>query len=110
MYKLDVSSQGSTNLTCEVNIESHYFEDGNVQLHSKKEKTVPIAVGDAKATARAIGSAINDFEATFQNSLEELYVNMHRTTFKSMRRFYPPNGTFITWNINAHNVANTVGR
>jgi capping protein alpha len=105
VYQLNVASEGKATLECSVNLGSHYFEDGNVQLHCEKKKSVDIVIGDAKATAAAVAKAIGEYEANFQNSLEELYVNMHRTTFKAMRRFLPPNGQFMTWNINAHNVA-----
>jgi capping protein alpha len=108
-YSLNVSSEGDVKMNGSVKLESHYFEDGNVQLHSDNKSDFAITVGDAKSTARAIASAISEFETSFQNSLEEIYVNMHRTTFKSMRRFYPPSGTFMTWNLAAHNVARTVG-
>lgn len=109
VYQLSVASEGKTSLECSVNLGSHYFEDGNVQLHSEKKASVDIVVGDAKATGQAVAKAIGEFETNFQNSLEELYVNMHRTTFKDMRRFLPLNSTFINWNINSHNIARTVG-
>jgi capping protein alpha len=108
-YTLDVSSEGSANLECSVRVDSHYFEDGNVQLVSDKKSSVAIDVKDAKSTAHRVATAVGEFETNFQNALEEMYVNMHLTTFKQMRRIATLSGNFMTWNLAAHNVARTVG-
>jgi len=108
-YSVNVSSPGSAEMTCNMKINSHYFEGANVQLAADKTGTKTITVGDAKATARSISVAIDDFETQYQNAMEELYVEMHRNTFKAMRQFLPPNKQFMNWNIAAHNVARSVG-
>ena len=66
-------------------------------------------VGDEESTGKEIAKALNRIESDFQvqlliqreccdcsqlfgvtqNNMEEMYVNMHRTTFKAMRRFLP---------------------
>jgi capping protein alpha len=56
VYTLNVSSEGKTQMSCSVNIGSHYFEDGNVQMHSDKKSSVTIDVGDKNNTANAVGS------------------------------------------------------
>ena len=43
-----------------------------------------------------------------QNHLEEMYVNMHRNTFKNMRRFLPVNKVKFQWNSAAHSLASEV--
>jgi len=73
VYKLDVSEEGKKAVECFVRIGSHYFEDGNVQLHSDKKGSFPATVGDAKATAAAVVKIISEFEQSYQNSLEEMY-------------------------------------
>jgi hypothetical protein len=45
-------------------------------------------VQNADETGSAIVAAIAKFENDFHAHLEEMYVKMHTTTFKSMRRFY----------------------
>jgi len=86
----------------------HYFEDGNVQLHSNLDKQAKVNIGDPESTAQDIIKAVSKLEADFQAALEEMYVNMHHTTFKSMRRFYPVTREKMNWNLNAHSLANEV--
>jgi len=63
---------------------------------------------DAATTAKNIVAAIDKFESEFHGNLEELYVNMHSTTFKAMRRFLPITGVPMNWNPNVHSLANEV--
>lgn len=107
-YTLNVSSQGDAKIAASIKISSHYFENANVQLDANKEAELDVEVGDAKATANSVKSAINLFESAYQSSLEEMYVNMRRKTFRSMRQFLPPDKQFLNWNINAHSVASTL--
>jgi len=88
----------------------HYFEDGNVQLHTNYDKSQSITVGDAAETGTEISKALNKIESEFQSNLEEMYVNMHRTTFKSMRRFLPITRQPMTWSSAAHSFASEVTR
>lgn len=103
-YTLDVSSTGSKKLTGNIKVVVHYFEDGNVQLHTDMDQSVDVSVGDAAATGAAVAKAISNLESSFQSNLEEMYVNMHRSTFKSMRRFLPLNGQPMNWNPAAHSI------
>lgn len=103
-FSLNVGSTGKTDLKLGTKVNVHYFEDGNVQLHGALEKTASVDVSDADATAKAVQKAIQTFESDYQNSLEEMYVDMHRTTFKAMRRFLPITKQMMNWNVNAHAV------
>jgi len=103
-YTLDVSSTGSKKLAGNIKVVVHYFEDGNVQLHTDMEQSQDVSVGDAEATGKAVAKAISNMESSFQSNLEEMYVNMHRSTFKSMRRFLPLNGQPMNWNPAAHSI------
>jgi len=58
--------------------------------------------------ASELRKQIESFETTYQNHLEEMYVNMHRNTFKNMRRFLPVNKVKFQWNSAAHSLANEV--
>jgi capping protein alpha len=83
----------------------HYFEDGNVQLHTNVEHSGNVSMNSPDVTANELRKQIENFETSFQNHLEEMYVNMHRNTFKQMRRFLPVNKVKFAWNPAAHNLA-----
>jgi len=109
VYSLNVGKMGATEMKANVKINVHYFEDGNVQLNTHVDKTVNITVtADEETTGKNITVAIANIESEFQSQLEEMYVNMHRTTFKSMRRFLPVNRQPMIWNLAAHSLATEV--
>jgi len=106
VFSLNVSKSGASEMKANVKINVHYFEDGNVQLNTHVDKTVPITVqADEEATGKNVAVAIAAVESEFQSQLEEMYVNMHRTTFKLLRRFLPVNRTPMVWNLAAHSLA-----
>jgi len=108
-YQLDVSKPGSVDMTCAVKMNVHYFEDGNVQLHTDLNRTLKVNITpDAVATAKSVVSTLDKFESEFHSHLEELYVTMHTTTFKAMRRFLPISGTPMNWNTSVHSLASEV--
>jgi len=108
-YNLSVGSSGETEMKGSIKIHVHYFEDGNVQLHTQLEKAAKVNVsGDADATANEITKAINKIESEFQTHLEEMYVNMHHKTFKAMRRFYSVTKSPMIWNASAHSLTNEI--
>jgi len=108
LYTISVASNGQQELKGSVKLNVHYFEDGNVQLHSVFEKQANINVQGEDATGTDIVKAIAKIEGDFQSQLEEMYVNMPGSIFKSMRRFYPITRQPMSWNINAHTLANDI--
>jgi len=106
VYSLNI--KGSAELKGTVKINVHYFEDGNVQLHSSITKSAKIGKMSAAETAKEVGQAIATIETDFQSNLEEMYVNMHRTTFKSMRRFLPISRQPMNWQTAQHSLAQEV--
>ncbi len=58
--------------------------------------------------AAEVKKSINSFETDFQNNLEEMYVKMHTTTFKNMRRFLTVSKQKFIWNAAAHSLAQEV--
>jgi capping protein alpha len=110
VFTINVGKKGASELKANVKVQVHYFEDGNVQLHTNIDKTASIEVGDEETTAKAVSKAINKIETDFQANLEEMYVNMHRTTFKAMRRFLPINRQPMTWSAAAHSLASEVAK
>jgi capping protein alpha len=107
-YTLDVSGRGSKSLKGSIKVNVHYFEDGNVQLHTNIDQDAKIDVGAEDDTGKEVAAAINKIETDFQSNLEEMYVNMHRTTFKAMRRFLPITKQPMNWNVAAHQIANDI--
>jgi len=110
VYHLSVAKKGSQELKGNIKVQVHYFEDGNVQLHTNFDRTVTVNVGSEDETGKEVSKALNKVESDFQSNLEEMYVNMHRTTFKSMRRFLPINRMPMTWSSAAHSLAGEVTR
>eukprot|EP00998_Keelungia_sp_KM082_P005691 NODE_1996_length_1164_cov_68.868852_g1979_i0.p2 GENE.NODE_1996_length_1164_cov_68.868852_g1979_i0~~NODE_1996_length_1164_cov_68.868852_g1979_i0.p2 ORF type:complete len:322 (+),score=135.37 NODE_1996_length_1164_cov_68.868852_g1979_i0:97-966(+) len=105
VFQVNVSAQGSAQLTGTIKVNVHYYEDGNVQLNTDITRESTVKVSDAAATAKAIERAIGDIEHQFQENLGEIYIQMHSTTFKSMRRFLPVSGVKMNWNTAAHSLA-----
>lgn len=105
VYTVTVGGKGSAKITGSSKVQVHYFEDGNVQLHANIDHDATITLGDEAKTAQAIADAITTFEGDFQNNLEEMYINMHRDTFKKMRRFLPMSRRKMEWSVAAHSVA-----
>jgi len=109
VFSLNVAKMGVTEMKANVKINVHYFEDGNVQLNTHVDKTINITVtSDEEATGKNVAVAVAQIESEFQSQLEEMYVNMHRATFKQMRRFLPVNRNPMTWNLAAHSLASEV--
>jgi len=108
-YVFSVTSGAKVDIKASVNIQVHYFEDGNVQLHLEKNATLPINVSSEAKTAAEARAAIEKFETDLQNELEATFVRMHDETFKAMRRFYPVTKQPMEWNLAAHNVAENIG-
>jgi len=107
-FTLSVKDKGKTEMSGGSKLNVHYFEDGNVQLHAARDSVHPIDVTDPDTTAAAVSKAIGSIESELQANLEEMYVDMHRTTFKSMRRFLPLNRQPMNWNTCAHSLASEI--
>jgi len=104
IFSFNCKSKGQCDSKCSTKVSVHYFEDGNVQLHAAIEKNVKVSVADPESTAAGLVKAISRMETDYQAALEEMYVDMHDTTFKAMRRFLPITKQPMTWNVNAHAV------
>ena len=109
-YTVNSSQSGPTELRGKLQVTVHYFEDGNVQLHSTAELATTVVVDQPDALARRVADSIARFEGEYQGALEEMYVNMHRTTFKAMRRLLPINKQKFIWSVAAHSLANEVSK
>jgi len=97
-------------LTGNIKITVHYYEDGNVQLNSKAtQKTAVSESGNPDAIASAAVKAIAKIEAQYQSSLDTSYSTMGDTTYKALRRALPIFKTRIDWaKIKNYQVSNTM--
>lgn len=102
VFSFNCKEKGTTNAKAATKVQVHYFEDGNVQLHAAIERALKINVTDEASTASALVKLLQKMESDYQASLEEMYVDMHDTTFKAMRRFLPISKQPMTWNTAAH--------
>jgi uncharacterized protein YpuA (DUF1002 family) len=82
--------------------------DHDRSFSSRCHSLFPRCAQNPETTASELRKAIETFETSYQNHLEEMYVNMHRNTFKNMRRFLPLNKVKFQWNSAAHSLANEV--
>jgi len=87
----------SADLKASYKINVHYYEDGNVQLTTNHEKTTKITLGNAEASAQAIIKAIEKSEKEYQAAIDDNYITMSETSFKSLRRQLPITRTKLEW-------------
>ncbi|EGC36153.1 hypothetical protein DICPUDRAFT_97675 [Dictyostelium purpureum] len=80
-----------------IQINVHYYEDGNVQLNTITQKSCTSAAGDAKSTAVNALKAIGKVELNLHSSIDTSYSTMGDTTFKALRRALPINRSKINW-------------
>jgi len=83
-----------------IKVYIHYFEDGNVQMNTDKSVdnvSISFSGGNADDMAKAVVAEISNQESEVQDSLEEMYVNMSKETFKDMRRVLPITRQKMDW-------------
>eukprot|EP01132_Coremiostelium_polycephalum_P001102 gene1102-1399_t len=88
---------GQVTLNGKLQINVHYYEDGNVQLNTITNKSTTSPSGDASSTASNALKAIGKTELNFHSSLDNSYTTMGDTTFKALRRVLPIIRTKINW-------------
>lgn len=99
-WELVLGSPG--NLEGQVTLCMHYYENGNLQLHSTKKIKQRIEYHDALTLAEGVTQAIRDAENLIETSLGEMYANMSQDTFKEMRRAMPITRMKMDWSIHTH--------
>ncbi|XP_058076801.1 F-actin-capping protein subunit alpha [Magnolia sinica] len=78
-------------------VDAHYFEEGNVQLDAKNECVDSTIFQSAEDCATSITAMIRHHENEYMASLEVSYLNLPDTTFKDLRRKLPVTRTLFPW-------------
>ncbi|KAI6176180.1 F-actin-capping protein subunit alpha [Aphelenchoides bicaudatus] len=91
-------------------INVHYYEDGNVQLSTKKDLTAQAKYSnDPVDTAKNVISAIEKAETVFENAILQNYEVMSDNTFKLLRRKLPITKHKFDWqNIHSYRIAHEI--
>jgi len=91
-----------------IKVQIHYFEDGNIQLVSKRDVRAQYIShglsnnGDSnaegmEALAKNVTQKILSVENEYQKAVTENYGTMSDTTFKALRRQLPITRSLISW-------------
>lgn len=80
-----------------VQVEAHYFEEGNVQLDAKHECKDSTIIQAADDCAISLTNIIRHHETEYLTSLQASYSNLPDTTFKDLRRKLPVTRTLFPW-------------
>lgn len=90
-------NSGNVTLNGRIQVNVHYYEDGNVQLNTTTDKSTTSPSGDASSTAVNALKAISKVELNLHASIDTSYSTMGETTFKALRRALPINRCKINW-------------
>jgi len=104
-------SGGQATIDGKLQVNVHYYEEGNVQLNNTVEKHLQSQSGDPSATATNAMKAIIKAEQAFHAALDASYTTMGDTTFKALRRALPITRLKIDWNkIRTYKVGSELNR
>ena len=98
-YTLDLTSP-TPSLTGQVQLNVHFFEQGNVQLATTHTPSISLSVAsDANPAEIACSAlkAISKAEEEYQLELNEAYREMAEKTFRSLRRALPITKQKMDW-------------
>ncbi|KAI6234581.1 F-actin-capping protein subunit alpha [Aphelenchoides fujianensis] len=93
-------------------INVHYYEDGNVQLCTKKDLVAHAEYSsDAADTAKSVLAAIQKSEGDFENAVLHNYNVMSDNTFKMLRRRLPITRAKFDWtNFHSYRIAQEINK
>ncbi|CAD5221800.1 unnamed protein product [Bursaphelenchus okinawaensis] len=93
------SKQGTAEVNGIAKINVHYYEDGNVQLSTKKNlKGEAKYSANTNDSAKNVINAIHKAETEFESSVLQNYTVMSDSTFKTLRRKLPITRSKFDWN------------
>lgn len=97
-YEIDMNS---SQIKGHIQVNVHYYEQGNVQLSTDYEPIIDLTSKDTTSTAKKasqIIKAIQQTESNYQNTLNSAYADLGDNTFKQLRRALPVTKQKINWN------------
>lgn len=103
---------GLTELNGIARVNVHYYEDGNVQLSTKKNLLEKAKYSsNAAETAKEILAAILKVETAFESGILQNYNVMSESTFKTLRRKLPITRSKFDWqNCQSYRLAQDLNR
>lgn len=93
-YVVDVNARTFSH-AC-IQIQTHYFENGNVQMNGTCQPSLP-TLADTEDLPDAILSAICAYEQAYQSQLYEAVSRLRDNAFKALRRTLPITRQKIDW-------------
>ncbi|OJJ43944.1 hypothetical protein ASPZODRAFT_101689 [Penicilliopsis zonata CBS 506.65] len=91
VYQFPVSS--SSTVTGKIQVDVHYYEDGNVALNTTK----PISISIPSLSAESVISRIAAAERDYQEDLNRAFVQLADGAFKGLRRQLPITRQKVEW-------------
>ncbi|KAI9014164.1 F-actin capping protein alpha subunit-domain-containing protein [Hyaloraphidium curvatum] len=93
-----VPKEGAGKLRGKVQVQVHYYEDGNVQLETSRDVEVDFSPSSDPAQSwKSLVKLVSSSEAEFQASLNDTCAQLSDTTFKALRRALPVTKSKIEW-------------
>ncbi|KAL8833837.1 MAG: hypothetical protein Q9170_004059 [Blastenia crenularia] len=95
-------SPSTSTLTGTINVDVHYYEDGNVRLTTKKEvKELAVVEGGKTTGAAALAGEVlrkvERVERGYQEELNRAFVGLSEGEFKGLRRQLPVTRQKVEW-------------
>ncbi len=110
-YTVSNIGSGTAQLAGHLDVLTHYYEAGNVQLKSSKDWPAVQLQGSGDADlAKSIVTSIAAWEAQYETALQELFESMGSTTLKELRRALPISGSKMNWNLTQHRTVGSLGQ
>jgi capping protein (actin filament) muscle Z-line, alpha len=93
-----LTSSDAQEIEAESSVHIHYFEDGNVQLHTRKGQTLDVKQSTPiNSQAASIVKAIEKFEEEYQQELFKQSSDLSEGAFRALRRQLPMTRQKIDW-------------
>ncbi|KAL8683523.1 MAG: hypothetical protein Q9186_000563 [Xanthomendoza sp. 1 TL-2023] len=90
----------SSSLTGTINVDVHYYEDGNVRLTTSKKVSEDLALGEGKGAAAMAAEVLRmvaKVERGYQEELERGFARLSEGEFKGLRRQLPVTRQKVEW-------------
>lgn len=102
-------SAGKAVVTGTIRITTHYFENGNTQMHSEKIlDPISIDFRDPESFGKALVKAIGVAEDNLHDATDDMYESLSNQALKEMRRFLPVSAQKMNWNVLEHRMRKTL--